>query len=129
MNNSIIQLKKLFKEQLMYGTNELIDSIKLILYKKYPTIFEELDFDNDEIYLEPLLFAGLNSKLQIDVNNLLLGYKNKTIVISEIELKTPNSFELGVFIWDVLIGFLLSQARTQLTFKLTLQFAHDFINL
>jgi hypothetical protein len=48
----------------------------------------------------------------------------KIVIFGKIELKTPNSFELGVFIWDVLIGFLLSQARTQLTFKLTLQFAH-----
>ncbi len=80
-----------FIDKVNEGAVELIDSIKLILYKKYPTIFEELDFENDEIYLEPLLFAGLNSKLEIDVNNLLLGYKNKTIVICEIELKTDEN--------------------------------------
>jgi len=80
-----------FIDKVNEGTVELIDSIKLILYKKYPTIFDEIDFENDEIYLEPLLFAGLNSKLEIDVNNLLLGYKNKTIVISEIELKTDEN--------------------------------------
>lgn len=41
---------------------ELINTIKLLIYKENPTLLEKLDFDNDDIFLEPLLFAYFNSK-------------------------------------------------------------------
>ena len=41
---------------------EIINTIKLLLYKENPGVFEKLNFDDDEIFLEPLLFAYFNSK-------------------------------------------------------------------
>lgn len=69
----------------------IIDSIKLILYKRYPSIFDELDFEDDEIYLEPILFAGLNSKLNVDVNNLLWGLKNINSRPFSVEMPTDKN--------------------------------------
>lgn len=40
----------------------LIDSIQFLLYKENPSLLEKIDFDNDVIFLEPLLFAYFNSK-------------------------------------------------------------------
>jgi hypothetical protein len=40
----------------------MINSIKLLIYKENPSIFEKLNFDDDAIFLEPLLFAYFNSK-------------------------------------------------------------------
>ena len=41
---------------------EIINTIKLLIYKENPSILEKLDFENETIFLEPLLFAYFNSK-------------------------------------------------------------------
>ncbi|UPT71844.1 MAG: hypothetical protein M0D53_05950 [Flavobacterium sp. JAD_PAG50586_2] len=39
-----------------------VDTIKILLYKEENEIFEKINFDEDEIFLDPLLFAYLNNK-------------------------------------------------------------------
>lgn len=41
---------------------KLIETIQLLLYKENPTLLEKIDFEDDNIFLEPLLFAYFNSK-------------------------------------------------------------------
>lgn len=41
---------------------EITDVIKLLIYKENPDLLEKIDFDEDDIFLEPLLFAYFNSK-------------------------------------------------------------------
>lgn len=41
---------------------EYINTIKLLLYKENPTLLEKVDFEDDNIFLEPFLFAYFNSK-------------------------------------------------------------------
>ena len=41
-------------------SNLMIDSIKGLLYDRHSDIFERIDFHDDDIYLEPLLYAYLN---------------------------------------------------------------------
>ncbi len=41
---------------------EIINTIKLLIYKENPSLLEKVDFDDDDIFLEPLLFAYFNSK-------------------------------------------------------------------
>lgn len=48
--------------QIILNSNELIDTIKLLVYKENPFLLEKVDFDDDSIFLEPLLFAYFNSK-------------------------------------------------------------------
>ncbi len=36
--------------------------IQLLLYKEDSTLLEKIDFENDNIFLEPLLFTYFNSK-------------------------------------------------------------------
>lgn len=45
-----------------YSQTEIINTIKLLIYKDNLTLLEKIDFDDDEIFLEPLLFAYFNSK-------------------------------------------------------------------
>jgi hypothetical protein len=42
--------------------DEIINTIKLLIYKENPTLLEKVDFEDDSIFLEPLLFAYFNSK-------------------------------------------------------------------
>ena len=44
-------------ENVVNGISTLTQSVKLLLYKTNNSIFEKIDFENDDIYQEPLLFA------------------------------------------------------------------------
>ena len=46
----------------MISFNIILDNIKTLIYIEDKSIFEKIDFDDDTIYLEPLLFAYFNSK-------------------------------------------------------------------
>lgn len=56
---------KLLDEHFNKGKEEMVFSTKSLLFKKYPTLFEKLDFNDDQIFLEPLLlgFFTQNHKL------------------------------------------------------------------
>lgn len=41
---------------------ELTNTIQLLLYKENPSLLEKIDFEDDNIFLDPLLFAYFNSK-------------------------------------------------------------------
>jgi hypothetical protein len=41
---------------------EIVNTIKLLIYKENPLLLEKVDFDDDNVFLEPLLFAYFNSK-------------------------------------------------------------------
>tara|TARA_B110000971_G_scaffold69706_1_gene71447 strand:- start:1167 stop:1379 length:213 start_codon:yes stop_codon:yes gene_type:complete len=46
----------------MENRDEIIDTIKILIYKKQQHLFEKLNIQDDEVFLEPLLFAYFNSK-------------------------------------------------------------------
>lgn len=46
----------------MYSNNHFINIIKLLIYKENPSLFEKVNFDDDNVFLEPLFFAYFNSK-------------------------------------------------------------------
>ncbi|WP_348705528.1 hypothetical protein [Tenacibaculum sp. 190524A02b] len=41
---------------------KIIETLKLLTFKEDNNLFEKIDFDNDTIFLEPLLFSYFNSK-------------------------------------------------------------------
>lgn len=51
MNKSLISVKE-----------SIVDIIKILLYKQNSKLFENLDFDNKNTFLEPLLFSCFNSE-------------------------------------------------------------------
>ncbi|WP_445717555.1 hypothetical protein [Flavobacterium sp.] len=46
----------------MTTNTEFINTIKLLIYKENPSLLEKIDFEDDNVFLEPLLFAYFNSK-------------------------------------------------------------------
>ena len=65
---------------------DVIDSLKLLLYKRHENIFDRIDFENDLIYQEPLLYSYITQKDDIWLDSIIYGYekepKNKIIVFS-----------------------------------------------
>ena len=47
---------------ILKNKTNLIETIQLLLYKETPSLLEKVDFDDDNVFLEPLLFAYFNSK-------------------------------------------------------------------
>lgn len=50
------------KDTLLGDINNKINTVKLLIYKDYPEILKKLDFDNDAIYCNPLLYAFFRHK-------------------------------------------------------------------
>lgn len=63
------------KGNIDYGRDQLIDAIKTLVFKTDPELFDMLDFYDDDIFLEPLLFAYFNTKQPpVDLRQILFGY-------------------------------------------------------
>ena len=54
-----IELNEIVSREL----NEKINTVKLLIYKDFPEIFEKIDFDNGEAFCDPLLFAFFRHKV------------------------------------------------------------------
>jgi hypothetical protein len=70
-------LCKHFHQDVVNGMGAMADTMKALLYDQAPELFALLDFDRDEIFLEPLLFAYFNHPNReqcATLPQLLLGY-------------------------------------------------------
>lgn len=53
----------------------VIDSLKILLYQRHENIFERIDFEDDRIYLEPLLFAYVMQENDSWLDSIVYGYE------------------------------------------------------
>lgn len=51
---------------------EIVNTIKLLIYKENPSLLEKVDFEADNIFLEPLLFVYFNTKDETRLNKNVL---------------------------------------------------------
>lgn len=86
--------------------DNITNTIKLLIYKENSSIFEKLDFEDDAIFLEPILFAYFNSKKDQLYSETLLteimqGYfiKNEPLFLKESYNKDQIAYvpKLGYF--------------------------------
>lgn len=99
-----------FNQKLLIGKNNLIEKIKIFLYKQNKSFFDNYDFNNDLIYLEPLLFAGITSKKKENIDNILFSYSKDL----ETDIKTNSK---GYF-YIPKIGYFFTELKEQ---KFTIQ--------
>ena len=78
MSNPIHKVSKPF---LTDSFLKLSQNIKILLYKNKENIFNFLDFENDRIYSEPLLFAYFNNRSihNQSIESVVYGYSKKSI--------------------------------------------------
>ena len=90
-------LKKFITDSIIVGNNELADRNKALLFKRgFSNIFELLDFDNDEAFLDPLLFTYLNRNIEqnntsITIEQIIYGYIEKQKRPKKIEAYTDKN--------------------------------------
>jgi len=69
----------------------LIENIKLLLYKHDPNIFDKIDYEDDDIYQEPLLYAYFNSKVKkIDLDTIIYGYTKEKLRPEKLKVKSDT---------------------------------------
>lgn len=82
-------------ENLRDNIEKTIYSVKTILFSRDESIFEKIDFYNDQIYLEPFLFAAILNGNEDHLNRVLFYYKrNAGIKLNFNQLYIPS---LGYF--------------------------------
>jgi hypothetical protein len=71
---------------------ELIENIKILLYKEDENVFEKINFYNDRIYKEPLLFSYFNNETRNieELYNILFGYIEAHLKPTNISIKTDK---------------------------------------
>jgi hypothetical protein len=104
MNNPVYNLISPFLEE---GVGTLNQNIQLLLYKKIPSIFDFLDFENELIYQEPLFFAYFNNQNEeiMPLEQLFTGFSDKNK--SSFLLKTDNFGRIYI----PNIGWLITQEK------------------
>jgi hypothetical protein len=82
-------------DEINNGRLELADTIKISLWQYAPHWFDVLDFDNDSIFLEPLLFyyfrkVAMQENTVISLEQILHGYAPKGSMTSNIKVVTDS---------------------------------------
>ena len=91
----------------------LIKNIKTLIYIEDKSIFEKIDFDDDTIYLEPLLFAYFNSKKdnlfpKETLQEMLQGY-----FINKEELKIKYSYNKNGVAYLPKLGYYIDSTKIE----------------
>jgi hypothetical protein len=79
MNNPIYTIAKPFLEKEYINITQ---NLKILLYKQNEKIFEVLNFEQDIIYSDPLLFAYFNDKSKINktTESITYGYSDNNVI-------------------------------------------------
>jgi hypothetical protein len=103
---------KIEQDFVLSGNQSLSENIKILLYQTDSTIFDRIDFNNEAIYKEPLLFAYFKSiKTNFhDLDIILYGYTKSHLRPLKIQVTTD---EFGK-IYLPNIGWLITDEREQL---------------
>jgi hypothetical protein len=66
---------ELTQDRIAQGQSQLVDVIKTLVYKTAPSVFDLLNYDDDETFLEPLLFSWFTSNEPcVPLEQILFGY-------------------------------------------------------
>lgn len=93
----------------MNNQTELVNTIKLLIYKENPSLLEKVDFEDDNIFLEPLLFAYFNSKKENLVATELLTEIMQGYFVEKEHLQIEHSYNKEGIAYIPNIGYYNSQ--------------------
>jgi hypothetical protein len=85
--------------------NEIINTIKLLINRENQSLLEKIDFDDDEIFLEPLLFSYFNSKKKNTFSHELLEEILQGYFVEKEEPKNYHSLNKNDIAYIPNIGY------------------------
>lgn len=84
---------------------EIVNTIKLLIYKEIPILLNKVDFNDDDVFLEPLLFAYFNSKKDNIFSNEILKELMQGYFIEKDYLLINQSFNKNNIAYIPKIGY------------------------
>ena len=91
--------------------DEIINSIKLLIYNDSPSLLEKINFDDDTIYLEPLLFSYFNCKKDDFFSKEVLEEILQGYYINKEELKIEYSYNKNGIVYVPKRGYFKKQSK------------------
>lgn len=79
-------------EELENSEINIVDTIKLLIYKENSLLLEKVNFDDDEVFLQPLLFVYFNSKKDNSLPTEILEEIMQGFLLDKQEIKLNYSF-------------------------------------
>jgi hypothetical protein len=81
---------------------KVVDILKTALYKKDSNIFSRIDFYDDELYKEPLLFSAVNSSnFYLWIDSIALGLSKEKSIFNNVKIRLNNGTlyipSIGIF--------------------------------
>lgn len=76
--------------------NNFIDTIKILIYKENPQILENINFDDEAVFLEPLLFAYFNQRKGDSCSGKLLNEILQGYFVKKEPLIIQNSYNQNI---------------------------------
>lgn len=84
---------------------EIIDTIKLLIYKEDPILIEKINFEDDNTFLDPLLFSYFNSKKENLISNKTLAEILQGYFLNKEGIKTQYSFNKNDIAYIPKVGY------------------------
>lgn len=84
---------------------EIVNTIKLLVYKENPSLLKKVNFDDDHVFLEPLLFAYFNSKKDNLFSNQILEEIIQGYYIEKKEVSVNYSFNKNGIAYIPKLGY------------------------
>ncbi|SNR86798.1 hypothetical protein [Flavobacterium sp. ov086] len=91
---------------------EIINTIKLLIYKENPGLLEKIDFDDDRLFLEPLLFAYFNYKSEALLPSELLTEIMQGYFVTQQEIIISHSFKNSSVAYLPKLGYFKKGKKT-----------------
>ncbi|HEU4791527.1 MAG TPA: hypothetical protein VFS71_17700 [Flavobacterium sp.] len=96
----------MIKEKINYLQTEITNTTKLLIYKENPILLEKVNFDDDNVFLEPLLFTYFNCKNENDLPNELLVEFMQGYFVKREEIISKYSFKKNDIVYIPQLGYL-----------------------
>ena len=91
--------------QINKSQHEIINVIKLLLYKKDMNLMEKVDINNDKVFLEPLLFSYFNNKKEKSFSKELLSEILQGYFLEKKPIRVKHSFNRNGIAYIPNIGY------------------------
>ena len=91
---------------------EIIDVIKLLLYKKHKHLLEKVNIANDKVFLEPLLFSYFNNRQENRLSEELLEEILQGYYMKKESIKVKHSFNRNSISYIPEIGYFKKDSKT-----------------